>query len=61
MDRWAICTIENNRIYYLKKVEAHGKCVWTASLVRAIKLESKGLAEYFAVSRNIRKFHIREV
>lgn len=61
MDRWAICTIENNRIYYLKEVVGHRQCIWTASLAHAIKLESKGLAEYFATTRRVRKYHIREV
>ena len=62
MDEWAICTIENNKIYYLKDVEfPSGKCTWSSSLTHALTFETKGLAQYFAATRNVRKFHIRVV
>jgi len=59
MDEWTICTIENNKRYYLKKVKypEYG-CVWTSSLRYAIRFETKGLAQYFAATRYVRKYHI---
>lgn len=60
MDEWTICTIENNKRYYLKDVKDL-RCVWTNSVNRAMTFETKGLAQYYAATRDVRCFHVRKV
>lgn len=61
-DEWAICTIKNSNVYYLAKANIKtGECVWVTTLKTAKTFESKGLAEYYAATRHVRRFHIRSV
>ncbi len=61
MDEWAICTIQNNKRYFLVRVLGQRfSCTWTTNKNDARLFESKPMAEYFAATRHVRMFHIRK-
>ena len=61
MTQWAIFTIQDGRMYFLKTVERGGKKVWTATPENAKTFNAKGTAEYYAVSLNVRRFSIKTI
>lgn len=54
---WSIAKVQNNKTYYLKRIAATGRAIWTSSESTALEYKNLKAAEYvinYARLQNVR-------